>query len=240
MINLKPMSLAVTLVGLTVTTLAISPVKAATLNGMITITGTADIQRPSALNPLTDRLYFRSTQVNGKKETTQDFVSLIGSSPKIKLLSLFNRGTDQDTTDNRAVIDYAAQMVNIQPFIKFGKIDINRDKISDGILTFELDTPFNVVRTAEKFRISGLTTVTMSSTFTGVFKLKDETLAKGNGTFIVQDASRSTGNFYMTIAVPTTTGTVPEPLTILGVGTAIGFGGFFKRQISKKHKKDQK
>ena len=29
---------------------------------------------------------------------------------------------------------------------------------------------------------------------------------------------------------------VPEPLTILGTGTAIGFGAFFKRQTSKKQK----
>lgn len=32
---------------------------------------------------------------------------------------------------------------------------------------------------------------------------------------------------------------VPEPLTMLGVGTAIGFGGFFKRELAKKQKKDK-
>lgn len=31
-----------------------------------------------------------------------------------------------------------------------------------------------------------------------------------------------------------TTGVVPEPLTILGAGTAIAFGGAFKRKLAKK------
>ena len=30
---------------------------------------------------------------------------------------------------------------------------------------------------------------------------------------------------------------VPEPLTILGAGTAIGFGAFFKRKLAKKNQK---
>ncbi|MDJ0601561.1 MAG: PEP-CTERM sorting domain-containing protein [Crocosphaera sp.] len=30
---------------------------------------------------------------------------------------------------------------------------------------------------------------------------------------------------------------VPEPLTILGAGTAIAFGGAFKRKLAKKNKK---
>lgn len=29
---------------------------------------------------------------------------------------------------------------------------------------------------------------------------------------------------------------IPEPLTLLGVSTAIGFGSFFKRQLAKKQK----
>jgi hypothetical protein len=33
---------------------------------------------------------------------------------------------------------------------------------------------------------------------------------------------------------------VPEPLNILGVGTAVGFGAFFKRELNKKKKKGQK
>lgn len=32
--------------------------------------------------------------------------------------------------------------------------------------------------------------------------------------------------------------TVPEPLTILGAGTAVGFGAFFKRRLAKAQKKD--
>ncbi|MEQ8537772.1 MAG: PEP-CTERM sorting domain-containing protein [Coleofasciculus sp. D1-CHI-01] len=32
---------------------------------------------------------------------------------------------------------------------------------------------------------------------------------------------------------------VPEPLTILGSATALGFGGLLKRQHSKKQKKDK-
>ncbi len=32
---------------------------------------------------------------------------------------------------------------------------------------------------------------------------------------------------------------VPEPLTILGVGTAIGFGSYFKRELSKKQNKQK-
>ncbi len=32
---------------------------------------------------------------------------------------------------------------------------------------------------------------------------------------------------------------VPEPLTLLGAGTALGFGTFFKRELSKKQKKEK-
>ncbi|WP_326997424.1 PEP-CTERM sorting domain-containing protein [Crocosphaera watsonii] len=31
--------------------------------------------------------------------------------------------------------------------------------------------------------------------------------------------------------------TIPEPLTILGSATALGFGTFFKRKLSKKQRK---
>ncbi|CCQ62703.1 PEP-CTERM sorting domain-containing protein, partial [Crocosphaera watsonii] len=35
----------------------------------------------------------------------------------------------------------------------------------------------------------------------------------------------------------TTGQTVPEPLTILGAGTAVAFGASFKRKLAKKNKK---
>ncbi len=33
---------------------------------------------------------------------------------------------------------------------------------------------------------------------------------------------------------------VPEPLTMLGAGAAIGFGGFFKRKLAKSSNKENK
>ncbi len=44
---------------------------------------------------------------------------------------------------------------------------------------------------------------------------------------------------FVDVKVKETVGTVPEPLTMLGAGAALGFGGFFKRELSKKkNKKD--
>ena len=47
------------------------------------------------------------------------------------------------------------------------------------------------------------------------------------------------GNWVMASEVTFNgTAAVPEPLTILGAGTAIGFGAFFKRQLSKKQREE--
>ncbi len=45
------------------------------------------------------------------------------------------------------------------------------------------------------------------------------------------------GNFLDAADFGVNVGVVPEPLTILGAGTAIAFGGAFKRKLAKKNKK---
>lgn len=50
--------------------------------------------------------------------------------------------------------------------------------------------------------------------------------------------SETTANFNNADALRIDVTPVPEPLTVLGAGTAVGFGAFFKRRLAKNQKKE--
>lgn len=58
-----------------------------------------------------------------------------------------------------------------------------------------------------------------------------------NNTFYYSLRDNSLGNNLITVVVSNATVAVPEPLTILGVGTALGFGAAFKRKLAQSLKK---
>ena len=96
---------------------------------------------------------------------------------------------------------------------------------SDGV-TFVANNPFDVTRVANgNFGVS-LTFDPFSGTFVNA---SGATIAEG--LFSVQQFLGTDGSYSMTLK------TVPEPLTMLGAGTAIAFGGAFKRKLGKKDKK---
>lgn len=99
---------------------------------------------------------------------------------------------------------------------------------SDG-LTFSADNPFTVLRTFNGTQVSEMTIDSFTGTFT------DGTgSVLGEGIFTAQIfQNQDDGSYSMTLEVAP----VPEPLTILGAGAAIGFGGAFKRKLGKKDKK---
>ena len=58
-------------------------------------------------------------------------------------------------------------------------------------------------------------------------------------TIITGDAPAVVNSFTNTFRQQAVSAAVPEPLTILGTGTALGMGAFFKRQQAKKQQKEK-
>ena len=100
-----------------------------------------------------------------------------------------------------------------------GNIASHRIPGPDPIEIFDFDGPFNV---AEQGFVQA--NLTHRQTF---------------GIRLVLDDDSKNG-YSLTIPGSINFSLVPEPLTILGAGTAIGFGAFFKRTINKKKKKKGK
>ncbi|MDJ0729999.1 MAG: PEP-CTERM sorting domain-containing protein [Crocosphaera sp.] len=98
---------------------------------------------------------------------------------------------------------------------------------SDG-LEFSADNPFTVLRTYNGTQVSEMTI----ESFTGTFTDGTGTVL-GQGIFSAQIfQNQEDGSYSMSLEA------VPEPLTILGAGAAVAFGGAFKRKLGKKNKKE--
>lgn len=107
---------------------------------------------------------------------------------------------------------------------------------SDGV-QFVANNPFDVTRVA-----SGTFGVTLTfDPFSGTF-INASGAVVAEGLFSAQQFLGTDGSYSMTLkTVPQPTfsqQTVPEPLTMLGAGTAIAFGGAFKRKLGKQDKKE--
>jgi hypothetical protein len=89
--------------------------------------------------------------------------------------------------------------------------------------TFSLKTPFNV----QMVFLPGGGFGAGIEPFVGTFSGPGYS-GPARGVFTAQKLSAAGGSYSMTIEA------VPEPLTILGTGLALGFGGLFKSKSSKK------
>ena len=96
---------------------------------------------------------------------------------------------------------------------------------SDGV-QFVADNPFEVVRSATGNNGVALTFNPFSGEFVNA---QGATLAKG--LFSAQQFFNADGSYSMTISAE-----VPEPLTTMGTGLALAFGGLFQRKNSRKRK----
>lgn len=99
-------------------------------------------------------------------------------------------------------------------------------KFSDGV-KFVANNPFNVTRVAY-----GEFGVALNFTpFSGTFVNADG-VTVAQGLFSAQQFFNGDGSYSMTIK----TKDVPEPLTLMGSGLALGFGGLFQRKNASKRK----
>ncbi len=96
----------------------------------------------------------------------------------------------------------------------------------DDDVRFFANNPFEVTRF-----VTGTSGVTLTfEPFSGTFTNASGAVI-GEGLFTAQQFLGADGSYSMTIEA------VPEPLTMLGAGAAIAFGGAFKRKLGKKNEK---
>lgn len=229
MLNLKSIGIGVAVLSATAVMGSVAPAQAAALVGQVDITGNSNT---TVTGSGASKKYFIDFQLVDNIDTMPVFSNFLPSlsvpAPNtpipyinglqvvdIKDLTLTRVGATGDIYTSPAVIK----------FLNFGQRTLGSNV---GTLTFDLDaSTWQATGTSVKSQVStpGLPGIT------GTWKFNGNTIAEG---YISANEIFDKGTFGITIA------SVPEPLTMLGVGTALGFGGFFKRQISKKQKKDQK
>ncbi|MBD2546134.1 PEP-CTERM sorting domain-containing protein [Planktothricoides raciborskii] len=214
--TLQTLGLGTSFIAATVTVatvVAVAPAQAALLNGGVGLSGDLDIN-----NTASGFVWkFSENVVNDK---SGDFAGLSfpadGSLPQINDLA-FTCGVGNPTfctTDP------------VTPLISFGTQTI---KGTTAELTFNLDATQYL-----SFGVPGVINTTASFPYlTGAFKFNGATLAVGqlSGGY-TNFGSNQNSTYQMTLA----TKDVPEPLTIMGSGFALGFGGLFQRKNAAKRK----
>jgi hypothetical protein len=210
--TLSSLGLGTSLIAATVTAavVATAPAQAASLSGSVGLSGDLDIVNKTA-NGFTWK--FSENVVN---DQFGDFTGLSfpdSSLPQINDLA-FTCYSGFCTTNS------------VSPFINFGQQTLTtKDGETTANLTFNLNAGQYL-----NFGVSGTTETTVSFPYlTGAFNFNGSTLAVGQ---LAGGYSGQSSTYQMTLK------TVPEPLTIMGSGLALGFGGLFQRNASKR--KNQK
>ncbi|MBD2385871.1 PEP-CTERM sorting domain-containing protein [Cylindrospermum sp. FACHB-282] len=188
-------------------TLAVAPAQAASIYGTVNISGSATFANPNEAAPATDTIKFLTSVVD--TTTTGSFTSLIGTSATVSDVNLVKSGSSS-TMGSWTATSYTGTASN--PLIQF----------ANG-LKFDINNSFNVLRLAT----SGFT-LAATEPFSGTF-YNSSGVAVGNGLFTVNSIG-SQGSYSATIEA------VPEPFTILGSATALGFGAFLKKKRAEKQK----
>jgi hypothetical protein len=194
------------------TVVAIAPAQAAMLSGSVSLDGDAIIP-DDGLTPATTTLVFEPAKLP------------IGTSGDFDQVLYPNDGSIRPMFEELELTHDSGNIYktgNVTSFINFGEQTING---YTGNLTFDL---FDSEVTRNRFSESQQIYVTIDGA-KGQFVFNDETLATG-----FFSASRSGGTDDSSYQV--TLKAVPEPLTTLGTGLALGFGGLFQRQRSGKGK----
>jgi hypothetical protein len=199
---------------ITAAVVAVAPAQAAilngSLNGSVGLSGDLDIN--DTANGFTWK--FSDNVVNDKFGS---FAGLSfpadGSLPQINDLTFICQptplsGINSCTTDP------------LTPFINFGTQTINGTTAD---LTFNLDASQFV-----SWETANTGTTVSFPELTGAFKFDGSTLATGQ---LSGGYSGPSSTYEMTLAT-----NVPEPLTIMGSGLALGFGGLFQRKNAAKRK----
>ncbi len=221
MFNLKPAALGAAFLGTAATmTLTAASAQAMSLNvgDSISLSGGAEIEESGGVTegfPTNTTLIFGQVEVD---QATGGFDD-VEQPPFITINDLDL--VFYDVIDGDSALYENASII---PFIVFGEQTINGET---GTLTFNLNPGFfqrNEIGIGELvFSDPGLR---------GSFIFNGSVVAEG---FLsaseVTFGSLDSGSYEVTLQV------VPEPLTILGAGAAIGFGGAFKRKLGKKDKK---
>jgi hypothetical protein len=193
------------------TTVAVAPAQALQLNGSIGLVGTSVFGKPNEANPATDTLGFTSNAIEAL-QTSGDFLNVQYNPPaiQIKTLDLTKNG------GNGVANNYTFNATTT--FINFGQQNLFGDGSKQ--LTFDLDAGS---LTRSYLGTNSLIEATMNGV-TGKFIYGGETVASG---FFSASRSGQSNTYQITLASE-----VPEPLTILGTGVALGFGVMFKKKGS--------
>lgn len=155
-----------------------------------------------------------------------------------------------DTASIKDIISFGPPTIANNPFIDFGNSDFgvpslstpDNSTINDATETFHLETA------SYSLKQSG-SNVSIDVALFGFFDIGGEIYdGAGNLTFQTNNTTvaeveqlladgdslinMTFSGALFTATTGTTTAVVPEPLTILGLGTALGFGGFFKRKLN--------
>jgi hypothetical protein len=211
----KSLLLSATMAAATVTaaTLATLPAQAMGLNGSISFGGTPVFGKPNQINPSQDTLGFKNVQVT---ESSGDFENGNFSSPA-PIFETLKLAIDSSTINGKSAY---YNFGNTQTFINFGQQDLGGGLKN---LTFDLDA-------GQVFRSSnGGNIMEFGKALTGKFNYGSSTIATGS--FSASKIFNST-SFQMTLEARS----VPEPLTILGTGVALGFGAMFKKRAANRNK----
>jgi hypothetical protein len=210
--TLSSLGLGTSLIAATVTAatvVAVAPAQAAQLSGSLGLSGDLDIQN-------TANGFIWSFSENVVNDQTLDFAGLSFSAGS----SLPSIADLEFTCDDASPISMCTTDA-VTPFINFG------EQTLDGVtadLTFNLDATQYL-----SWGEVGTSTTASFPDLTGAFMFNDATLAVGqlNGGY-----SGDGSTYQMTLA----TKEVPEPLTMMGSGLALGFGGLFQRKNASKRK----
>ncbi len=209
--TLSSLGLGTSLIAATVTAavVAVAPAQAASLSGSVGLSGDLDIVNKTD-NGFTWK--FSDNVVNDK------FGSFAGLS--------FSSGSSLPQINDLAFTCYSGFCTtnSVSPFINFGQQTLTtKDGETTANLTFNLNAGQYL-----NFGVSGTTETTVSFPYlTGAFNFNGSTLAVGQ---LAGGYSGQSSTYQMTLKA------VPEPLTIMGSGLALGFGGLFQRKNASKRK----
>ena len=215
--SLQSLFIGTTMAATTLASIAVSPAQAMNLNGTLTLTGTAVFGNSTAASPLQDTLNFTSVLV---ENTSGDFDPLDGlGSPPIVIQELeMNRTGVPLELQPGTVTSFYQFNASSNPFINFGTQDLGQGAKE---LTFNLDPG---VAQRNYFTSNSLNVINLTEV-TGTFNYGGLTIGKGS---LSASKSRNAEGYEITLR----TEPVPEPLTILGTGLALGFGVMFKKKGS--------
>ncbi len=195
-------------------TLAPSAAQAMSLNGSIGFTGNPVFGNPTAVNPTSTSLGFKDAQVT---ESSGDFANGNYGSTAFETLSLTR--IDSSIDGEKANYSYG----ETTSFIDFGMQDLGSGLKQ---LTFDLNAG-QITRTTGN---NGKVSYAFDYQLKGRFNYGGSTVATGffSASRVSVPRVFESQSFQITLE----TEEVPEPLTILGTGVALGFGAIFKKRAA--------